>query len=94
MSLFESFGNVFVEAMASGLPIVGHDTLRLRWIIGDGPFLCNTEDAPALSAALGAAIATGRGQVDPAVSRFGWPVIAGQYVRFLSELRQNEHLSS
>lgn len=86
MSLFESFGNVFVEAMASGLPIVGHDTSRLRWVVGDGPFLCDTQDQRALGAALATAIARGRDNPDPAVSRFGWPVIAERYDRFLREL--------
>jgi glycosyltransferase involved in cell wall biosynthesis len=86
MSLFESFGNVFVEAMASGLPIVGHDTPRLRWVVGDGPFLCDTTDPQALCDALNRAIARGRGEANPPVARFGWPVIAEQYDRFLREL--------
>jgi glycosyltransferase involved in cell wall biosynthesis len=86
MSLFESFGNVFVEAMASGLPIVGHDTSRLRWIVGDGAFLCDTQSPPALGAALSAAIERGRKEADPAAARFGWPIIAKQYDRFLREL--------
>lgn len=88
MSLFESFGNVFVEAMASGLPIVGHDTPRLRWIVGDGPFLCDTESPGALHGALAAALERRRGPADAAVGRFAWPVIAEQYDRFLRELHE------
>ena len=30
-ALLERLGNVFLEAWASGLPIVGHDSERLRW---------------------------------------------------------------
>lgn len=93
MSLFESFGNVFVEAMASGLPIVGHDTSRLRWIVGDGPFLCDTEEPGALDAALTAAIARGRGPADAGVERFSWPAIAELYDRFLQDLRQSRQCS-
>lgn len=86
MSLLESFGNVFVEAMASGLPIVGHDTPRLRWIVGDAPFLCDTEDQAALVKALDAALSKGRGAIDSAVERFSWPIIATHYDAFLQEL--------
>lgn len=88
MSLFESFGNVFVEAMASGLPIVGHDTPRLRWIVGNGPFLCDTEDLDVLQGVLTAAIEHGRGRMDVSVERFAWPAIAEQYDEMLQELRQ------
>ena len=87
MSLLESFGNVFVEAMASGLPIVGHDTPRLRWVVGDGPFLCDTEDAGALAAGLTAALARGRGAPDPRLARYAWSAIGLEYDRFLRRLR-------
>lgn len=86
MSLLESFGNVFVEALASGLPVVGHDTPRLRWIVGDAEPLCDTEDQAALDAALGQALARGRGTADERVDRFAWADIAAQYRRFIASL--------
>lgn len=86
MSLLESFGNVFVEAMASGLPIVGHDTPRLRWIVGDRDTLCDTEDRPALVAALKRALEQGRGAADPRAAEFAWPSIAARYRAFFSSL--------
>ncbi len=86
MSLFESFGNVFVEAMASGLPIVGHDTSRLRWIVGDRNTLCDTEDSEALTAALQSALKVGRAEPDPRSSEFAWSSIAMRYRAFIVEL--------
>jgi len=83
MSLLESFGNVFVEAMASGLPIVGHDTPRLRWIVGDRDTLCDTEDLNATADALRRALAIGRGPQDPRAADFGWPSIAARYRSFI-----------
>lgn len=82
MSLLESFGNVFVEAMASGLPIVGHDTERLRWIVGARETLCDTTDPSALVSALRHALAVGIGAPDPRAQDFAWPAIAEQYRAF------------
>jgi glycosyltransferase involved in cell wall biosynthesis len=87
MSLHESFGNVFVEAMASGLPIVGHDTPRLRWIVGEGPFLCDTREPAALGASLKAALDHGPGDAAIGVERFAWPAIGAEYDRFLRDIR-------
>ena len=86
MSLFESFGNVFVEAMASGLPIVGHDTSRLRWIVGDRDTLCDTEDSEAVAAALHRALKVSRTEADPRSSEFAWSSIATRYRAFITEL--------
>lgn len=86
MSLLESFGNVFVEAMASGLPIVGHDTKRLRWIVGDRDTLCDTENRAATVAALTRALMQGRSNFDPRAMEFTWPRIAAQYRTFLTAL--------
>jgi glycosyltransferase involved in cell wall biosynthesis len=86
MSLQESFGNVFVEAMAAGLPIVGHDSDRLRWIVGERDTLCNTEDARALTKAITHALAIGRGDPDPRAERFAWSEIAARYRAFAAEL--------
>jgi glycosyltransferase involved in cell wall biosynthesis len=86
MSLLESFGNVFVEAMASGLPIVGHDTPRLRWIVGARDTLCDTEDLEAVAAAVTRALVIGRGAADPRSAEFAWSAIAARYRAFFEKL--------
>lgn len=89
LSLLESFGNVFIEAWASGLPVIGHDSDRLRWIFADSEqYFCDTEDQPALAAMLQAALARGRlrhGQPE-GVERFSWARIAEQYRDFIAGL--------
>lgn len=44
MALDEPFGNVYVEALASGLPIVANSDERVRWIVGDQNFLADCCD--------------------------------------------------
>lgn len=34
MALDESFGNIYIEALAAGLPVVAHDSELTRWIFG------------------------------------------------------------
>lgn len=86
MSLEESFGNVFVEAMASGLPIVGHDSERLRWIVGERETLCDTGDRALTTATIARALRTGRGEPDSRAEQFAWSSIAARYRRFAAEL--------
>ena len=96
LSLDEPFGNVFIEALACGLPIIGHDSPRTRWIVGDDQFLCATTDHDALVAAikqgLGAKNVGGKERQERA-QRFAWPVVAKQYRQFFEQVvaRRNGH---
>lgn len=82
LSKWESFGNVYLEAAACGLPVVAHASDLTRWILGDAPFLCDTEDQDGLVAHLSRALADGGGApLD--LSRFSWSAIAAEYEEFI-----------
>ena len=51
-ALREPFGIVFLEALASGLPVVAHHFPVTRWIIGDGGVTVDAESPGAFAAAL------------------------------------------
>ncbi len=89
LSKDEPFGNVFIEAMACGLPIVAPDSARLRWIVGDNEFLLD-DDRPA---AIASSIQIARGssvvqrqQRERKASGFSWVRVAAMYRDFLQEV--------
>lgn len=89
LSLDEPFGNVFVEALACGLPVIGHDNARTRWIVGDEQFLSNTTDRAALAAAIARALAAkdaGAALRQARAQQFAWSNIAARYRAFFEEV--------
>jgi glycosyltransferase involved in cell wall biosynthesis len=92
-SFHESFGNVYVEAMAVGIPVVAHDYEVTRWIFGGHANLVNASDEAALVAAIGLAAGSGRAdaaaRVAVAVDRFAWSNIARKYREFFVAVDQH-----
>ncbi len=89
LSKEESFGNVFLEAMACGLPVVAPDTKRVRWIVGDDQFLAETDDPAAIAASINTAGSTPPAKQQDRASRavsFSWGKIAKMYQEFLREI--------
>ena len=76
--------------LASGLPLVAHDSPVARWIVGDNGRLVDSDVPGSTTAALSDVL---RGRWVPredvaaqTVRRFDWTVIAAQYRRFFEEV--------
>ena len=91
LSRDEAFGNVYIEALASGLPVVGHDYPTARWILaGFGQLVDTTDDqrtADAVQAALAAPREADRRHAF-AAGRYDWPAVGDQYAAFLKEVAE------
>lgn len=96
MSQDEPFGNVYIEALSTGLPVVMHDRPVSRWIVEDQGILVDSSDESAVASALkialdaktDAQIQSRRALVE---RRFSWQALAKQYYAFFQEVcRQDE----
>jgi glycosyltransferase involved in cell wall biosynthesis len=97
LSKEEAFGNVFLEATACGLPVVAHDTTRVRWIVGNDEFLLNTDDVAAIVRQIELARETGpvkRNERTKRAGGFSWERIAEMYRTFFHEVVDHPEPSS
>jgi glycosyltransferase involved in cell wall biosynthesis len=89
LSKIESFGNVYLEAMSSGVPIVAHDSPRTRWIVGDGEYLGPTDYPSDIAGRIENATRERSDRMKGRALRateFSWTNIAKKYQVFLREV--------
>ncbi len=85
----ESFGNVYIEALSCGIPMVVHDDEVTRWILGDHASLVDSTSQPALVAAITEALRrphSGEAAAAWTHSRYSWSVVAEKYAAFFSSV--------
>jgi glycosyltransferase involved in cell wall biosynthesis len=91
MSQDEPFGNIYIEALASGLPIVAHDSTVTRWIVEGHGNLVDTSNGAAVTNALSSALHITRtddlaARRAFAQTRFSWETITEQYCQFFQRV--------
>ncbi len=97
LSLDEPFGNIYLEALATGLPIVAHDREVTRWIVEENAFLVDSTQpsrlldgiVQALECRAELAIAA---RLNLIQRRFTWKAISQQYHDFLLQ-NMNSYIS-
>lgn len=83
----ESFGIVYVEAMASGLPVVAPDDPPRREIVGDAGILVNVENSEKYAQALEKVLSKNWGNIPrKQAEKFSWDKITVEYEKLFKEL--------
>jgi glycosyltransferase involved in cell wall biosynthesis len=93
MSQDEPSSNAYIEALATGLPIVTHDRPVTRWTFEDQAILVNTSHEAAVADGIAAALAANRpadvrARRELAQRRFAWSSIADRYCEFFEAIHQ------
>lgn len=85
----ESFGNVYVEALSCGLPVVAHDDAVSRWILGRHARLVDSRSSEILAQAVREELAAAAGpRLETAAwahANYAWSGIAKRYEDFFVE---------
>jgi glycosyltransferase involved in cell wall biosynthesis len=91
MSQDEPSANAYIEALATGLPIVTHDRYVTRWTLEDQAVLVDTSDASAVREGIARAMdfrknSDVRARRNIVERRFAWSAIAKDYCDFFASL--------
>jgi len=91
-SLDEPFGLAYVEAMASGLPVVATDDEMRRYIIGDAGILCDVTQPDIYAEALAKVLRGDWGRPRQQALRFSWDTVTSNYRDLILEtIEQSQH---
>ncbi len=83
----ESFGIVYLEAMASGLPVVAPDDLSRKEIVGNGGILVDVGDIEKYTQAIKEALDKKWGDLPrKQAEKFSWDNVADQYNKLIGEM--------
>lgn len=83
----EAFGIVYIEAMASGLPVVAPDDLARKEIVGEGGILVDVADDKKYAEAITFALSKNWGELPrKQAEKFSWDIVAEKYEELFEEL--------
>lgn len=89
----EAFGNVYLEAMACGLPIVATDDNKRKEIIGQAGLFVDPENSAEYARILEKALAIDWGKTPlNQAKKFAWEKIGDQYYQIFEELVRSYNL--
>lgn len=87
----EAFGIAFIEALASGLPVVSHDGPRQRYVLGDNGIFCNTDNSLEYADSLKIALIMNKSSNcrEYVQRKFSWDRVSNQYIELFKKVNKS-----